>query len=146
MCVQQARRKPVGLVMSDQQRSTIEGALSALRGDAAAAPAQQPSSTEPAAGTDALPAGVDDPAAVEALTTRLCKLGFDGGDVQRALAQHGAEPLSVSAALDWLCLHVPHERLPKGFAAGVLSFTYRSLCCCKKTCTMYVASWAPCVI
>ena len=104
--------------MSDQQRSTIEGALSALRGDGTAAPGQQSGSAEPAAATDALPAGAEDPAAVEALTRRLCKLGFDGGDVQQALVQHGAQPPSVSAALDWLCLHVPHERLPKGFAAG----------------------------
>jgi len=106
--------------MSDQQRSTIEGALSALRGDGTAAPAPQFGSAEPAAGTDALPAGVDDPAAVEALTRRLRGLGFDGGDVQLALAQGGTQPPSVSVALDWLCLHVPHERLPKGFAAGAV--------------------------
>ena len=130
----------MGLVMSDQQRSTIEGALSALRSDDTAALAQQSGSTDPTAGLDVVPAGAEDPAAVEGLTRRLRGLGFDGVDVQRALMECGAQPPSASAALDWLCLHVPHERLPKGFAAGAIT-NNPQLCKANSTCSL-----APCTL
>jgi peptidoglycan hydrolase-like protein with peptidoglycan-binding domain len=104
--------------MSDQQRSTIEGALSALRGDSKTASAsQQPALADASAGTDTAPRDSKASTSVEQLTQRLRRLGFDAGDVEEALAQCGLQP-SASAALDWLCLHVPHERLPKDFAAG----------------------------
>lgn len=57
-------------------------------------------------------------AEVQAVARQLQRLGFAEHDVIAALAQEGGRP-TVPASLDWLCLHVPHDRLPKRFAAGV---------------------------
>jgi len=56
-------------------------------------------------------------AAYSKVTQQLRHLGFAEEDVSAAMAQGGTAP-STAAALDWLCLHVPHERLPARFAAG----------------------------
>jgi hypothetical protein len=42
--------------------------------------------------------------------------GFQQQDVQDALK--ALKGPSVEAALDWLCIHVPPERLPKRFAGA----------------------------
>ena len=54
---------------------------------------------------------------VETIALQLRRMGFAEEDMRAALLQGGPLP-SMSGALDWLCLHVPHERLPKRFAAG----------------------------
>jgi uncharacterized UBP type Zn finger protein len=43
--------------------------------------------------------------------------GFQQQDVQGALT--ALKAADTDAALDWLCMHVPPERLPKRFAGAV---------------------------
>jgi hypothetical protein len=54
---------------------------------------------------------------------KLRNLGFASADVDDALAVAIAQDgrPSLETALDWLCVNVPEEDLPPGFAAGAHS-------------------------
>ena len=51
---------------------------------------------------------------LEDLVSELQTLGFDNEDSRQAARQS----TSLSAALDWLCLNIPEEKLPSHFASG----------------------------
>lgn len=54
------------------------------------------------------------------LAQELIELRFDARDAQAAVHALVSSNvgLGLSEALDWLCLHVPEDRLPKNFAPG----------------------------
>jgi hypothetical protein len=57
----------------------------------------------------------------QALAEELALLGFAQSDADAAaaaVAGGGGGAASLSAALDWLCMRLPEERLPKNFAPG----------------------------
>lgn len=62
-------------------------------------------------------AGTAGPQQAAALSEELVLLGFQQQDAAAAVAATGSD--SLSAALDWLCMRIPEERLPKNFAPGV---------------------------
>jgi ATP-dependent RNA helicase DHX57 len=51
---------------------------------------------------------------IDDLVSELQTLGFDNEDSRQAARQS----TSLSAALDWLCLNIPEEKLPSDFASG----------------------------
>ena len=55
-----------------------------------------------------------------ALAEELVLLGFQPADAAAAVAAvaSAAEAPSLGAALDWLCVRLPEDRLPKNFAPG----------------------------
>lgn len=68
----------------------------------------------------------DTPAAAQQSTTTAEELkqiysslvghGFQQADIQAALK--AVQPVSANTALDWLCMHVPPDRLPARFAGA----------------------------
>ena len=102
----------VQVIMSETQRRMVESVLSNLRG-------------EQGGGSDGTAASAGDAVNVDMAAARLEVLGFTHKDVAAAVAavaatQEGGR-LSLPAALDWLCIHVPEEHLPAAFAAGNVS-------------------------
>ena len=92
--------------MSETQRRMVESVLRNLREDQGGA-------------SEGTAAGAGDSVGVDVAAARLEALGFTHKDVAAAAAatQEGGR-LSLPAALDWLCIHVPEEHLPAAFAAG----------------------------
>ena len=89
---------PVQITMTDEHRAAIEGILHEVKkNDACGSSAPQRHANE-----------------VDELATELEVLGF----VQEDAATAAAACSGLSSALDWLCLNIPEDRLPREFAAG----------------------------
>ncbi|KAK9866236.1 hypothetical protein WJX84_005972 [Apatococcus fuscideae] len=95
------RKKPVNVVMSDQQQAALEAALTADADEDDEDSWEE--ALEPGPAVDIC----------EALEAK----GFSHQDAARAVRACGASP-SRTAALDWLLLHVKANRLPEAFAPG----------------------------
>ena len=129
-------------------RRLVEGIISGLQSDAAAAGGEDEEGGSSYLLDDAVPdaggwASLDAPPAAAgvagagegprvslqehaaALVEELMLLGFRQQDAAAAVAAvappggaGAAEGVSLSDALDWLCVRLPEERLPKNFAPG----------------------------
>ena len=90
--------------MSEQKRQLVE---SALKGTHIQSRTSNPETTQGAA----IP--------VEQATVQLQALGFTADQAAMASAAVcRSDDISMSNALDWLCLHLPTEALPPAFAPG----------------------------
>lgn len=102
----------------------VEGIISELQAEGGGLPADGSTSSGGEGGWASLdaPAGASAEAAL-ALTEELVLLGFGQQDAAAAVAAVGSTSggaPSLSDALDWLCVRLPEDRLPKNFAPGGL--------------------------
>lgn len=105
--------------MADDKRRLVEGIISELQADAAAdGGAASDDAAADGEGWASLDAPADGGAA--ALVEELVLLGFQQADAAAAVAAAGGggQGASLADALDWLCVRLPEERLPKNFAPG----------------------------
>lgn len=108
-----ARRAPVDVIMTDEQRAMVEEvvkqlARSEIRGD-----------------TGPTGIGCQDRSSGEALQevrSRLQSYGFAAQDIsamQQEVDCSGNVEDCMKVALNWLCIHTPEERLPQRFGPGI---------------------------
>ena len=129
------RRAAATVVMSEEQRRRIEALLRGLDGAIGAGLDDDGGSGDDDDedygddGSDSDEEEELDPAcraSADALTRQLQQLGFgerDAAAAVRALGDGVAAGVDTAlpSALDWLCLSLPEERLPKAFAPGASS-------------------------
>lgn len=76
----------------------------------------------------------------------LRKQGFGASDIEAALsvAAPGGGGVSLSHALDWLCINLPESRLPRAFAAGeACSAAFQTLAFAREPLSMDVQATFP---
>jgi hypothetical protein len=122
------RRGAATVVMSEEQRARIEALLRGLDASIGAGLPGLSGDWEGAGSSDeddeddgGEGEGEPDPAAAAeaaALARELRGLGFEEGDAAAAVRAVGGGGAGLAAALDWLCLSLPEERLPRAFGPG----------------------------
>lgn len=114
------RRGPSTVIMTEDNRRMVEGIIAELRGEGAGQDGGAGvEGWESFGRPDATSAGPATLEAAPALVDDLIVLGFGREDAARAVQLvGGTQGAELSAALDWLCLNVPEDRLPSNFAPG----------------------------
>ncbi|PRW33164.1 P-loop containing nucleoside triphosphate hydrolase isoform A [Chlorella sorokiniana] len=122
------RQQPAAVIMADDKRKLVEGIISELQAEAGGSASGSLAAEGTSGGGDGADgwASLDAPAgasaeAAAALTEELVLLGFGQQDAAAAVAAVGSTSggaPSLSDALDWLCVRLPEDRLPKNFAPG----------------------------